>query len=469
MTFSAQIEKLHHEAHEIFRCALDACSIEAAFDRHLRFEGGTLVRVISPLLPPSRIDLKKFKQILVIAIGKAAQPMLETLLSRMPRRKGLRGICCAPSIPKKRNWRIRYFAGGHPLPDKGSFDAAKLAMHMLHRTRKDTFIFFLISGGGSAMFELPLDPTISLEDTMAFHEALISSGAAIAEVNTVRKHFSAVKGGRLALAAPDATKFSLLLPDVPLKHMDALASSPTLPDRTTVEQTREVIARFDLMEKFPKSVRAFFQRPDLPETPGLKDTVNPSRAVVMPAASESDPFGAGSIGLDTLLSSHDFINAARDYARSLGYKVIIDDSCDDWDYEKAASYLLGRFHALRQEHSRFCLVSGGEVTVRLNGPVGAGGRNQQFALACALDLAKYKGENLVAFSAGSDGIDGNTRSAGAIADTTTVSRAQSFGFDPAASLAEFDACPLFTALGDSVVTGPTGQNLRDLRLLIADR
>jgi glycerate 2-kinase len=478
MILSSQLEKLHRDAAEIFQHSLEACSIEAAFDRHLRFEGNTLVRTISPLLPPSRIELKKFKQILVIAIGKAALPMMETLLHRMPRRKGLRGMCCSPSIPRKRNWRIRYFAGGHPLPDKGSFDSAKMALHMLHRARKDTFIFFLISGGGSAMFELPLDPTISLEDTMAFHEALVSSGATIAEINAVRKHFSAVKGGRLALAAPDATKFSLLLPDVPLRHMDALASSPTLPDRTTVAQTREIISRFDLMEKFPKSVRAFFQRPDLPETPGLKDASNQSgpisgsglaRSVAMPVASGSDPFGAGSIGLDTLLSSHDFINAARDYARSLGYKVVIDDSCDDWDYAKAANYLLGRFHALRQEHPRFCLVSGGEVTVRLNGTVGAGGRNQQFALACAIDLAKYKDQALVAFSAGSDGIDGNSSAAGAIADTTTVSRAQSFGFDPEASLAGFNACPLFTALGDSVVTGPTGHNLRDLRLLIADR
>ncbi len=478
MTWSSQVERLHLDAGEIFRQALEACSIEAAFDRHLRFEGNTLVRTISPLLPPSRIELKRFKQILVIAIGKAALPMLDTLLNRMPRRKGMRGMCCSPSIPRKRNWRIRYFAGGHPLPDKGSFDAAKQALHMLHRTRKDTFIFFLISGGGSAMFELPLDPTISLEDTMAFHEALVSSGATIAEINTVRKHFSAVKGGRLALAAPDATKFSLLLPDVPLRHMDALASSPTLPDRTTVAQTREIISRFDLMEKFPMGVRAFFQRPDLPETPGLKDAVNHSattsgsgqaRYFTMPSASGSDPFGSGSIGLDTLLSSHDFINAARDYARTLGYKVVIDDSCDDWDYAKAASYLLGRFHALRKEHPRFCLVSGGEVTVRLNGTAGSGGRNQQFALACAIDLAKYKGEALVAFSAGSDGIDGNSAAAGAIADTSTVSRAQSFGFDPEASLAGFNACPLFTALGDSVVTGPTGHNLRDLRLLIADQ
>ncbi len=474
----SEIEDLHRDAQDIFRKAMDDCSIAAAFDRHLRFEGNTLIRNISPLLPPSRIELNKFKSIVVIAIGKAALPLMETLLARMPRRKGLRGVCCGPQVPRKRNWRIRYFAGGHPLPNKSSFDAAKAALHMLHRTRKDTFVFFLISGGGSAMFELPFDRKVSLEDTMAFHEALVASGATIAEINTVRKHFSAIKGGRLAMAAPEATKFSLLLPDVPLRHMDALASSPTLPDRTTVAQAREVIARYHLMEKFPQSVRLFFQQEDLPETPGIKSATATTGASASDANTQAaafrtagvpDPFGSGSIGFDTLLSSHDLVNAARDHARSMGYKVVIDDSCDEWDYADAAQHLLGRFHTLRMEHPRLCLISGGEVTVTLNGPVGAGGRNQQFALACALELTKWQDEALVVFSAGTDGIDGNTNAAGAIADTTTVSRARSYGFDPQASLAEFNACPLFTALGDSVVTGPTGQNLRDLRLLLANQ
>jgi hydroxypyruvate reductase len=152
----------------------------------------------------------------------------------------------------------------------------------------------------------------------------------------------------------------------------------------------------------------------------------------------------------------------------MGYFVAVDNSCDDWDYADAARYLLERFHALRAQHPRCCLISGGEVTVTLNRTPGAGGRNQQFALACALELAKYSGERLVAFSAGSDGIDGNTRAAGAIADSTTVSRAIAFGYRPEESLAAFNACPLFTALGDSVATGPTGHNLRDLRLLLSE-
>jgi hydroxypyruvate reductase len=171
---------------------------------------------------------------------------------------------------------------------------------------------------------------------------------------------------------------------------------------------------------------------------------------------------------EILLSGHDLAENARALARNAGYHVVVDNSCDDWDYSDAARYLLERFHALRAIHPRLCIISGGEVTVPLSRPCGAGGRNQQFALVCALELAKYAGERLTVLSASSDGIDGNTRTAGAIADPTTVARANAFGFDPEESLAAFNACPLFTALGDAVVTGPTGHNLRDLRLLLAE-
>jgi glycerate 2-kinase len=156
-------------------------------------------------------------------------------------------------------------------------------------------------------------------------------------------------------------------------------------------------------------------------------------------------------------------------AQKAGYYAAVDNSCDDWDYADAARYLLNLFHSLRATHPRLCLISVGEVTVTLNRKPGAGGRNQQFAMVCALDLQKYPGERLTVLSAGSDGIDGNTQAAGAIADPTTVTRAHAFGFHLKESLAAFNACPMFTALGDAVVTGPTGHNLRDVRLLIADR
>ncbi len=451
------LEELHAVAREIFDKALEACDIPQAFDRHLHFEGKTLVRHPSPRLPAISQPMDGFKEIFVIAFGKAALTMLDALLERLPPKTHLRGVCSAPDVPKKRNRHIRYFDGGHPLPNEDSFAAARAALALLKDARKTTFIFFLISGGGSAMLEFPRDRKISLDDTIAFHETLVASGATITEINTVRKYFSAVKGGRLALAAPAAEKLSLLLADVPLKDLAAVASSPTLPDYSTLAECEEILERFHLMEKFPPAVREYFERLEKTER----------------SSARADNEGQGVVNafqhaqFDTLLSNHDFVNAARDHAQALGYKVVIDNTCDDWDYAEAAKYLLARFHELRKEHARLCLLSSGEVTVNLGRNPGCGGRNQQFVLEAALDLAHYGGERLAVLSAGSDGIDGNSPAAGAIADPTTIARARSYSFDPEATLARFDSCTLFTSLGDSIVTGPTGNNLRDLRILIA--
>jgi hydroxypyruvate reductase len=446
----------------------------------MRFEGNTLHRLVPDGSGPASIDLASYKRIFVIAMGKAASPMLDILMDRMKRRKGLRGICCSNQLPKSRNWRFRYFEGGHPVPNEDSFAAARAVLALLKKAKKDTLIFFLISGGGSAMFDLPLDPKVTLDETILFHQLLLASGAPISEVNTLRKHFSAVKGGRLAMAAPDAAKVSLLVPDVPLRSLDALSSGPTSPDHSTVAEVRELLAKYGLAAKLPPSIRAFFEREDLPESPGNKGWHPPFfphislpgaaalRSVTAAAAmsGEDEPFRDSVF--EVLLSSHDLVENARTLAQEAGYYTVVDNSCDDWDYAEAARYLLERFHALRATHPRLCLISVGEVTVKMDRIPGAGGRNQQFAMACALDLEHHPGERLTVLSAGSDGIDGNTQSAGAIADPTTVTRAHTFGFHLKESLAAFNACPMFTALGDAVVTGPTGHNLRDLRLLIAE-
>ena len=416
-------------ARSIFHHALRSSSIPAAFDRRLRLDS---------------IPLDRYDRIHAIAVGKAALPMLDILHSRLPY-KLAGGVCCAPLLPKERVGGVDYYTGGHPLPNRDSFASACAALRLLRSTSARDFIFFLISGGGSAMFELPWDPNISLEDTRTLYQALVGSGGTISEINTVRKHFSAVKGGRLAAAAPEAAKFTLLVSDVAPRYLDALASGPTLPDSSTVAECREILHRYRLSERFPPAVRAFFDDPGLPETPRLPGDL-----------------------VETLLSSDDLLDAARALARTLGYEVVIDNSCDDWDYADAARYLLGRFDHLRREHAKLCLLSGGEVTVRLGHEHGAGGRNQQFALACALALAGRDPEApLVVLSAGSDGIDGNSAAAGAIADATTVARAHVLGIDAATALARFDAYPLFTALGDTLVTGPTHNNLRDLRILLS--
>ena len=496
------LETLHASATEIFKDALDACNIEAAFDRRIRFDGHTLHRLIPGGEGPLFVDLKAYKNIYVIAIGKAAAPMLDTLLKRMPRRLGLRGICCSVEIPEKRNWRMRYFEGGHPLPSEGSFAAARATLALLRKATKSTLVIFLLSGGGSALFDLPLDGDISLDDTMAFHQVLIGSGAPITEINTVRKHFSAVKGGRLAMACAEAAKLSILLPDVPLRSLDILASGPTYPDQTTVDDALAIVKRYEMLDKFPEPVRAFFKRADLPESPGNKSRIAaflpripwadtlPGRVADKVTEKLTDTVGSLLVStltpgrksasmeaedaafqnsmFEVLLSSHDLVESARARAEQAGYFTVVDNSCDDWDYADAARYLLEKFHALRAEHPRCCLISGGEVTVTLDKTPGAGGRNMQFVLATAMELAGHAGTDIVVFSAGSDGIDGNTRSAGAIADPTTTERAIAFGYDPTEALAAFNACPLLTALGDTVVTGPTGHNLRDLRLLISE-
>ncbi len=418
--------KLHEDALRIFHHALGGASIPAAFDRCFR---------------RAAIQIAQYDRIYTVALGKAALPMLESLLMHLP--AGLAGgVCCAPLLPARQDGAVDYYTGGHPLPSQDSFSSAAAALRLLRGTRAGDLVFFLISGGGSAMFELPLDDRISLDETRVLYQALVGSGATIAEINAVRKHFSAVKGGRLAAATP-AARFSLLVSDVAPRHLDALSSGPTLPDSSTVAECREILDRYHLRDRFPPAVRAFFDDPDLPETPAL------------PAAP-----------LETLLSSDDLVDAGRALALTLGYAVVVDNSCDDWDYADAARYLLQRFHQLRREHPRLCLLSAGEVTVRLGREHGAGGRNQQFALACALALAEVDAE-VVVLSAGSDGIDGNSPAAGALADPTTLARARALGMDAASALARFDAYPLFTALGDTLVTGPTHNNLRDLRVLLS--
>ena len=474
------LDTLHATATGIFTGAVTACSIESAFDRRIRFEGNVMHRLLPDGSGPATINLASYKRVFVIALGKAAAPMLDTLLSRMKRRKGMVGICCSNQLPVKRNWRFRYFEGGHPLPNEDSCAAARTTLALLKKAKKDTLIFFLISGGGSAMFDFPLDPQITLEDMAGFHQALLASGAPINEINTLRKHFSAVKGGRLAMAAPEAAKVSLLVPDVPLRSLDALSSGPTSPDHSTVADVHELIAKYKLSEKFPPTVRAFFERTDLPESPGNKKWLAPfipklpwteaaaTRKVTAAASMSGEDVAFRDSVFEILLSGHDLVENARILAEKAGFYVAVDNSCDDWDYADAARYLLQRFHSLRATHPKLCLISGGEVTVTMDRTPGAGGRNQQFVMACALELEQYMGQRLTVLSAGSDGIDGNTQVAGAIADPTTVGRAHTFGFHLKSSLEKFDACPMFMALGDAVVTGPTGHNLRDLRLLISD-
>ena len=439
---------LRSDALAILRATLAECSIPAAFARCLRVEGRTIHRLCGAS-GPSTLDLNRFSKVLVIALGKAALPMLDALIAIFPAELPLRGLCAAPTLPTRQHTGIAYFAAGHPLPNADSFAAARAALGLLHSADSSTLVLFLISGGGSALCELPLDPAISLEDTRRFHQALIGCGAPIADLNAIRQSFSAVKGGRMAAAAGQATQLSLLVSDVPADALQALASGPTLSAHTSRDRLAHHLDHYRLWPQLPATVLRYFQQTlaDPPAAPLLPD---PTRCFH-----------------DLLLSDHDLARAAVGHAQSLGYAATVDNRCDDWDYAQAAQWLTDHLQQRRTTQSCTCLISTGEVTVTLPDAPGTGGRNQQFALESARLLAHSPTSSTVILSAGTDGVDGNSQAAGAIVDPATWARAQALAMDPDAALHSCNAWPLFQALGDAITTGPTGHNLRDLRLLLA--
>jgi len=433
----SQFRQKREAARSIFSQTLDQASIANGFARHVHCERG-LLRVCEDLY-----DLQTYSRVFVISLGKAGHTMVEALAGQVG--ASLEGIVASSVQPASQVRGFRYFCGGHPTPNAESIQAASSILRVLDAQPASSLVIFLISGGGSSIVEKPIDDEISLDHLIATYRVLVHSGAPIAEINTVRKHLSAVKGGRLAQAAFPAQQLSLLVSDVPDTTPDALASGPTMPDSTTVEDCYAIAEKYDLLRQFPQPARELFVRHALEETPKSDDTAF-HRARWW-----------------TVLSNQTAIEEATFAAERAGFIVHIDNSCDDWDYEKAAVYLVEKVRELRTQFSPVCLISGGEVTVKVtNG--GVGGRNQQFALACS---EKISGENISVLSAGTDGVDGNSPAAGAIVDGSTVERAREKGLNVRAALDEFDAYPLFTALGDAIEIGPTGNNLRDLRILLA--
>jgi glycerate 2-kinase len=433
----SKVRSMRNKAREIFLRALAEASIAKGFARHVHCERG-LLRVCEDLY-----DLHSYSRVLVVSLGKAGHSMVEALSAQVG--ASLEGIVASSVEPAAQVHGFRYFRGGHPTPNAESIQAASAMLRMLEAQPASALIIFLLSGGGSSILEKPIDEDISLDDLIATYRALVHSGAPIVEINAVRKHLSAVKGGRLALAAFPAQQVSLLVSDVPDNMPDALASGPTMPDSTTVEDCHRIAEKYGLLKQFPQATRELFERHALEETPKSDDLAF-QRARWWP-----------------VLSNRSAIEEASVAAERAGFLVHVDNSCDDWDYERAADYLLQKVRELRKQFSPVCLISGGEVTVKVtNG--GVGGRNQQFALACA---EKIEGEDITVLSSGTDGVDGNSLAAGAVADGSTLERARDRGFDARAALEKFDAYPLFTALGDAIEIGPTGNNLRDLRILLA--
>jgi glycerate 2-kinase len=431
-------------AQRIFRETLAALDARAAMKRKLVRNGP---RVQIGVAAGSSVDLREFTHILAIAFGKASLAMAEALTEILAPEFAVEGILVVPASPTHEPSGWTTFVGGHPLPNEASFAAGRAILERLAACDERTLVFFLLSGGGSALVESPIDARATLEDFRALNQALVTCGAPIAEINCVRKHLSAVKGGRMADAAARSVKITLAISDVPIGEESALASGPTLPDPTTVRDADEIIGRYNLLAKLPTSIRSVFEEHRLPETPKEGD-----------AAFERGRF-------ELVLGAHDLTHAAHRACEGAGYVCLCDSSTDDWPVEKAAAHLLALLEAQRAANrgKPVAVIADGEVSSPVTGD-GVGGRNAAFVLACVERIA---GKNITVLSAGTDGIDGNSPAAGAVADGESLAHARAAGLDPREYFRGSDAYHFFAALGDAIVTGPTGSNLRDLRVLLA--
>lgn len=432
---------MKQHAQNAFHKALAGIDIEAALERHLDRDGSMIQA------GNSMIDLRGFETILGIAYGKASVAMARGFERVLAPEFLVEGVLVTPSAAAAVLPGWRTFVGGHPIPNGESFAAGRAILDRLARCDEKTLIVFLISGGGSAMVEQPLDPSISLADFQALNAALVTCGAPIEQINVVRKHLSATKGGRLAVAAPRSMKLTLAISDVPLGEESALASGPTLPDPSTVLDAERVARGCGLLARLPSSLRDVFENHRLRETP-----------------KEGDPAFARSRFV-RVLSVQDLFHAAHHACEAEGFVCVCDDLTDGWPIEKAADYLLAQLAALKRAnpHHRVAVLADGELSSPVTGD-GLGGRNAAFVLAC---VPKIAGKDIAVLSAGTDGIDGNSPAAGAVADGETLAHARNAGLAVEDFARRSDSYNFFERLGDAIVIGPTGNNLRDLRILMA--
>jgi hydroxypyruvate reductase len=422
-------------AEQIFLDTLAAIDVRHAMLQKLKREGAALVAggISLPLLRPPR----------VLAFGKAANRMA-VALDEILHGQVEAGVVVSPADPPKKLDRFRYFVGGHPYPNAGSIEGAEAALELLSGLRADDSAIFLVSGGGSALLEKPLDPAISLADFIELNRVLVGCGLPIEQINVLRKHLSAVKGGRLAMRGHPARQLTIYISDVPEHLPSMVASGPTLPDESTVEQCYTLAEQQRLASKFPPSIRKHFEQRTIEETPKPSDERFASSRYFC------------------LLSNRDAVEAAKAAAEKLGFVCEIDATVWDADFRQVADANLESLQALAEAHAGqpVCLMVGGEVTCPVTGP-GMGGRNQAFVLYAAQKIA---GQKRVVLSAGTDGRDGNSPTSGAVADGQTLSRAQALDIDAAQYLAESDSYHFFATLGDTLDIGFTDNNVRDLRL-----
>ncbi len=441
------IAKLRKDAETIYHRAIEAVNPITAINRHVKRQGQELI------CDGKVFNLEHFRHIYLVGAGKAGAAMaaaMEELLGDTLT-AGLVVVKYGHLSPVK---KTKIIEAGHPLPDQNGVDGAAELVSLLEQTENEDLVICLISGGGSALLPLPATG-LTLDEKQKTTQALLACGADITEINAIRKHLSQFKGGQLARLIAPATTISLILSDVIGDPLDSIASGPTAGDPTTFGLCLKIIAKYNLSTTLPAAVMNHLQQ-------GASGTISET-------PKPDDPLFSR-VSNCIIASNRQAVEAAADMAQQLGYKPLILSTFIEGETREIA-----RMHsAIAKEihHSGnpltppACIISGGETTVTITGD-GLGGRNQEFALAAALDIDGLS--NTVIVSIGTDGTDGPTDAAGAIADGQTIERARELGLNPRQYLENNDAYHFFSPLDDLLITGPTNTNVMDIRLILTGK
>jgi hydroxypyruvate reductase len=436
--------RLRQDALNIFRSALAAVDPEEAVRRHLRMEGGILCAA------DQRLDMRACERVLVVGAGKAVAPMAKAIEDLLGDRisAGLLVVKDGHGLPLE---RIRIQEAGHPVPDERGVAGTLEILNLLEDAGEHDVVICLISGGGSALLTAPSDG-VRLADKQAATRNLLACGATIHEINTIRKHLSRAKGGQLARAAHPAAVLSLILSDVVGDDLDVIASGPTVPDPSRFQDALEILERYAIWNRTPGPVRERLSRGAtgrLAETPKPGDPAFRRSAHVLVGsclrALAAAAHAAEQLRYQPLILTSRVVGEAREVSKA---------------FVAIGKEILSSGHPLKPPA---CILMGGETTVTLQGE-GRGGRNQEFVLAGAIALDGT--DRVVLLAGGTDGTDGPTDAAGAIADGSTIARAKSLGMNPFAFLKRSDSYHFFKPLGDLILTGPTRTNVMDVYMIL---
>src|SRR5262249_29355378 len=431
----------------IYRSAVAAANPARILKKRVRIAGKNLIVDSAG----GRLTLPLGRRNYLIGVGKGAH-RAAPVLSRLLGKRLDRGIFIVRDrVIRRRLPRIDFLVAGHPLPDERSVAAARRCMRLLADAGAEDFVLVFLMGGASSLLVAPA-PGLTLADKRKATALLLKSGMAIAEMNAVRKHLSAVKGGGLLRAAHPARVATLAISDVLGNDPAVIGSAPSFHDPTTYQDALRLLRKHKILGRIPKAARRHL---DAGVRQIIPETVKPGTALSRKS------------GFALLADNRAALRAGKEKAEALGFKTTILDSSVEGAARERARELVAKVKKLARRKSRrpLCLMLGGETTVRVRGK-GLGGRNQEFALASAIDLVGSGGIYLL--SAASDGSDGPTDAAGAFVDATTVARARRLGLNPSAALRRNDSYHFFRSLGDLFRPGPTGTNVLDFVIAIVE-